>query len=146
MSRWINVDKQFIPYVAAALDVSFSADAQVVAEFEGTQPVAAVIYDGYNGRSVHVHIWIAPGERPSKHFWWSVYDCCWRHLDVENAVGTVPASNKKAQKLDKHLGFVHKGTIPNYYMDGDDMMIFVATRDTIPDWQRWHPVKDTVEA
>lgn len=141
MSRWINTDQLFLPVLAQALDCVPTVNARVVSEFDDTVPVAAVLFDGYNGHSVYVHIWISPGRMPSRMFWFAVFDYCWRQLGCKVAVGTVPSVNTKASELDKHLGFVVNSTIPNFFGDGNDMVIMVATPDTIPDWSKWRPKK-----
>ncbi len=139
MSRWINCDPSFLAHLAAQLEVAPTPNAVCVAEFDNETPVCGALFDGYNGKSIHAHIWIADGRKPSRFWWFAVYDYMLRQCGVETVIGTVPSSNKAAQKLDKHLGFVLNSVIPNYYPNGDDMMLYVATKDTVPDWQRFLP-------
>ena len=146
MSRWINTDQSFLPWVVQALDYVPTPNAKVVAEFDGVRPIAAVVFDSYNGHSVYVHIWIYQGRRPSRMFWYAVFHYCWHQLACKLAIGQVPSSNTKARSLDEHLGFRHKGTIENYYPNGDDMLLYVATPYTIPDWRKWKPVEFKIEA
>lgn len=137
--RWINTDPLFIPYLAGMLEIAPTPHATVVAEFDGVVPICGALFDGYNGSSIHAHIWIAPGRKPSRAWWFSTYDYMFRQCGVKNVVGTVPASNEAAQKLDEHLGFELKCVIPNYYPNGDAMMLYVATPETAPNWQRFQP-------
>lgn len=146
MSRWINTDQLFLPHVAKAMEVAVTNNAQVVAEFDYMEPIAAVIFDGYNGHSVNVHIWIHPERRPSRMFFYAVYHYCFEQLRCQTVIGTVPGKNRKAQKLDEHLGFRVKATVENYYPDGDSMLLYVATPDTIPDWRKWSPVQFAIAA
>lgn len=139
MARWINTDPKFMPHLAGAMGLVPTPNAVVVAEFDGTDPIAGAIFDGYNGKSIHSHVWIAPGRRPSRSFWWVCFDYMFTQCGVETVIGTVPSSNKAAQKLDEHLGYVLNSTIPNYYPDGDDCMLYVCTRATAMNWQKFAP-------
>lgn len=144
MSRWINCDPGFIPHLADLLEVSPTPQAVCVAEFDGVVPVCGALFDGYNGKSIHSHVWIAKGRKPSRFWWYAVYDYMFRQVEVENVIGTVPSSNLAARKLDEHLGFVLNAIIPNYYPNGDDMCLYVCTKESAINWQKFLPerVKD----
>lgn len=139
MSRWINTDALFLPFLAQAMDLNPTPNAVCVAEFDGAVPIAGAIFDGYNGRAIHSHVWFAPGRRASRSFWYACYDYMFRVCGVQTVIGTVPSSNKAAQKLDEHLGYQLKAVIPNYYPDGDDMMLYVCTPETAIDWHKFAP-------
>lgn len=139
MSRWINVDQSFLPHVAKALDFAPTANCSIVAEFDDVHPVAAVVFDGYTGEAVHVHIWVAGDRRPSRMFWWAVYQYCFEQLNCKTVIGTVPANNKAALKLDKHLGFKAVAEIPNYFPGGVNMILHVLEAHEAPDWRKWQP-------
>lgn len=137
--RWINCDPKFVPHLAKVMGLVVTPHAVCVAEFDGTVPICGALFDGYNGRSIHAHIWIAPGRRPSRTWFWSCFDYMFRQCDVQTVIGTVPSSNKRAQKLDEHLGFRLKATIPNYYPNGDDMLMYVCTPETAMYWGKFYP-------
>lgn len=137
MSRWINLDQSFLPHAAAAVGIAPTPTAMVVSEFDGISPVALVVFDGYNGSSVHVHIWIAPDRRAGRAFWYAVYCYAFHQLAVRNAIGTVPASNLAARKLNERMGFVLNTVVPGYYPDGDDMLLYIMTPHTAPNWRSW---------
>lgn len=137
--RWLNTDIKFVPHLAEMLQVAPTPNATSVAEFDDTTPIAAALFDGYNGKSIHAHIWVSADRRPSRMFWFAVYDYMFRQCGVQNVIGTVPSSNKAAQKLDEHLGFRLTATVPNYYPNGDDMLLYVCTAETSPDWRRLRP-------
>ena len=139
MSRWINCDPGFLPYLCQVLEIVATPNAVVVAEFDDTTPVAGVMFDGYNGKSVHAHIWIAPGRKPSRFWWFAIYDYMFRQIKVENVIGTVPSSNERARELDEHLGFKLNSVIPGYYPNGDDMMLYICTKESAINWQKFLP-------
>lgn len=137
--RWINTDPSFVPHLARVIDLAPTPNAVQVSEFEDNRPLCGAVFDGYNGKSIHAHIWIAPGRRPSRKWWFAVYDYMFRQCGVTNVIGTVPSSNTAAQKLDEHLGFRLQAIIPNYYPNGDDMHLYLCTRETAIDWERLRP-------
>lgn len=141
MSRWINTDPAFVPWLASVLEVSPTPNSVCVSEFDGTEPLAGVLFDGYNGKSIHAHIWIAPGKRPSRVWWYAIHDYMFRQCEVENVIGTVPSSNLAARRLDEKLGFHLNSVIPNYYPNGDDMMLYICTPESAIDWRKFLPSK-----
>jgi len=143
--RWINSDPAFVPYLAGVLEVSPTPNSVCVCEFDDAVPISGVLFDGYNGKSIHAHIWIAPGRKPSRLWWYAIYDYMFRQCKVANVIGTVPSSNKAARRLDEHLGFKLNSIIPNYYPNGDDMLLYICTAETAIDWQRFRPANFYVE-
>lgn len=143
--RWINCDPQFVPHLARVMGIVVTENAVCVAEFDDTTPICGAIFEGYNGRSIHAHIWIAPGRVPSRTWWWSCFDYMFRQCGVQTVIGTVPSSNTRAQKLDEKLGFRLNTVIPNYYPNGDDMMLYVCTPETAYDWDRFKPKTNRVK-
>lgn len=137
--RWINTDRSFLPHLAEVIGLNPTHNAVCVAEFDGTEPICGAIFDGYNGKAIHSHIWVAPGRRPGRNFWFACFDYMFKVCGVETVVGTVPSSNLAAQKLDEHLGYQLKATVPNYYPNGDDMLLYVCTPETAIDWRRLAP-------
>ena len=137
--RWINTDPAFVPYLAQVMDMVVTANCVCVSEFDDEKPIAGALFEGYNGKAIHSHIWIAPGRRPSRRFWWACFDYMFRQCGVETVIGTVPSSNMAARKLDEHLGYRLNSVVPNYYPNGDDMLLYVCTPATAMDWQRLAP-------
>lgn len=139
MSRWLNSDPMFLAYLAQVLEVAPTPNAVHISEFDGMVPICGVLFDGYNGKSIHAHIWIAEGRKPSRMWWFAIYDYMFRQCEVLNVIGTVPSSNKAAQKLDEHLGFKLNSVIPNYYPNGDDMLLYICTAESAINWRRFRP-------
>lgn len=137
--RWINADPKFVPYLADALKIVPSAAACQMSEFDDAVPIAGVLWDGYNGRSIHAHLWINPVHRPSRLFYWAICDYAFDRLHVQNVVGTVPSSFERALNLNQHLGFRVIGGIENYYESGDDLVLMVCTIDTVFAYEKLRP-------
>lgn len=138
-TRWLNSDPLFLQHLAQIMGIVVTPHAHCLAEFRGTVPVAGAIFDGYNGQSIHAHVWIPEGCRPSRLWWWACHDYMFNQLKVTNVIGTVPSSNKAAQKLDEHIGFKLHARVPAYYPDGDDMLLYICTKDTAYDYEKFRP-------
>lgn len=139
MSRWINTDPKFVPYLAHIMGISVTNVCVCVAEFDGNVPIAGALFDGYNGHMIYSHIWVAPDRRPSRAFWFACFDYMFRQCGVKKGYGTVPSSNKAARDLDEHLGYRLVATVPEYYPNGDDMLLYCITPETAFDWRRLKP-------
>lgn len=143
--RWLNCDPTNVMALAQILEVAPTQNAVHISEFDDFTPICGVLFDGYNGKSIHAHIWIAEGRKPSRAWWFAIYDYMFRQMKVLNVIGTVPSSNKRAQFLDEHLGFRLNSVIKNYYPNGDDMMLYICTAESAIDWQRFRPKNNNEE-
>jgi hypothetical protein len=150
--RWLNADPLFVPHLANALEIVPTNTACQLSEFADEKPVAGVLWDGYNGQSIHAHLWIRGDMRPSRLFYWAICDYAFNQLKVQNVVGTVPSSNIRAYNLDKHMGFRDVARLPAYYPNGDDMIVMICTPESVFDFERLkfdqkkHPVELTIAA
>ena len=91
--------------------------------------VAGVLYEGFNGRNVWMHVAAAPGKR------WLVRDyirACFRYAfevcRVERISGYVEASNADARRFDEHLGFREEARLRFAAADGSDVILYVMWR------------------
>ena len=95
----------------------------------GGQLVAGVIYEGFNGRNVWVHLAGEPGAR------WMTRDFL-RHCfaypflvcGVDRLSGYVNASNTAARRLNEHFGYRVEATLTGAAPDGGDVLIYVMWR------------------
>lgn len=76
--------------------------------------IAGVVYDGYNGRSICMHV----ASDGSKHWMNREYlrvcfDYPFRQLKVNKILGLVDSTNTAALAFDKALGFVLEAEIPD---------------------------------
>jgi hypothetical protein len=86
--------------------------------------VAGVVYEGFNGRNVWMHVAGLPGRR------WLVRDylrACFAYpflvCGVERVSGYVNASNVQARQFDEHLGFREEARLQGAAADGGDVML-----------------------
>lgn len=137
--RWIDHRPHCVPPMAGVMGIVPTPHAVAIVEMEDQYPVAGVIFDEYNGQAIHTHLWVAPGRAPSRSFWFAVFDYAFRQCEVQTAVATVASSNKKAQRITERVGHKLIATVPNYYPNGDDMLLYVCTPESAFDWQSLEP-------
>jgi uncharacterized metal-binding protein len=61
--------------------------AQCILCLENGVPIAGVVYDGYNVKSITCHIWIEKGKIPSKEWYAAIFDYPFNALKVTKLVG-----------------------------------------------------------
>lgn len=88
--------------------------------------IAGVVYEGFNGRNMMIHVAAAPGRR------WLVRDylrACFLYpfqiCGVERLTGYVNESNLEARRFDEHLGFKEEARLKGAAPDGGDVILYV---------------------
>lgn len=92
--------------------------------------VAGVIYEGFNGQNMWIHVAAEPGAR------WLVRDylrACFVYpfvvCGVNRLSGYVNESNALARRFDEHLGFKQEAVLKGAAPDGGDVIVYVMWRD-----------------
>lgn len=122
--------REVAAFVAARLNASFSFDAQAIGlADEENRLIAGVLYEGFNGASIQMHVAAQPGARWMTRDYLSV---CFRYpflqLGVRKVIGLVGSANLVAQRFDEHLGFVLEATLKDAHPDGD-LRVYTMTRE-----------------
>lgn len=92
--------------------------------------LAAVIYEGYVGNAICMHVAASPGKRwLNRRFLHDAFAYPFGQLKVVRVTGTVSDSNDQAKKFDEHLGFVREGVIRRGSPDGSDLIIYGMLRE-----------------
>lgn len=91
--------------------------------------VAGVLYEGWNGHNVWMHVAAVPGGR------WLTRDYlryCFVYpfdeLGCSRVTGYVEASNTQARRFDEHLGFKQEAVLSGAASDGGDVILYVMRR------------------
>ena len=92
--------------------------------------IAGVIYEGWNGVNVWMHVAAQPGAK------WLTRDYlryCFHYPFVElgckRVSGYVEASNELARRFDEHLGFRQEAILEGAASDGGDVILYVMRRE-----------------
>lgn len=92
--------------------------------------VAGVIYEGFNGRNLWMHVAAVPGRR-----WLNreYLNACFRYpfqvCGVDRVSGYVEASNHDARRFDEALGFKEEARLKGAAQDGGDVILYVMRRE-----------------
>lgn len=92
--------------------------------------VAGVLYEGYNGPNVWMHVAAVPGRRwMNRDYLWYCFHYPFNEMNVQRISGYVNASNEQARRFDEHLGFKVEATLSGAAPDGGDVLIYVMRRE-----------------
>ena len=93
---------------------------------------AVVVYCGFFGKSCMIHVASEGSNWMTKDFLKKVFDYPFNSLKLKVIIGTVAGSNKKALKLNRHLGFKDVAFIPDAHENGD--LVILEMR---PEYCKW---------
>lgn len=122
-ARVYSFCKQFIPIpvVSGMKGLGLEKDGELI---------AGVVYEGYNGTNVWMHVAAEPGAR------WMTRDYlryCFYYpfieLGCKRVSGYVEASNTEARRFDEHLGFKREAVLEGAATDGGDVILYVMRRE-----------------
>lgn len=119
--------EQVFPFVQGLITGLARADnMRAIGLRSNGQLVAGVVYEGFNGRNVWMHVAAAPGAN------WLVRSylrACFHYpfvtCGVDRVSGYVNASNTAARRFDEHLGFKEEARLCGAAPDGGDVVLYV---------------------
>lgn len=97
---------------------------------EDGQFLAGVVYDGFNGANIQMHVAARPGCRwLNRRFLHFAFYYPFGQLGCARVTGVVPSTNVEAQVFDEHLGFVLEARLPEAHPTGDLLIYRMFRRD-----------------
>lgn len=91
--------------------------------------IAGVLYEGFNGRNVWMHVAAEPGKKwMTRDYLRYCFHYPFNEMGVDRVSGYVSASNADARRLDEHLGFKQEAVLAGAASDGGDVLIYVMRR------------------
>ena len=92
--------------------------------------VAGVIYEGFNGVNVWMHVAAEVGRKwLNREFLRYCFEYPFEELGVQRVSGAVDASNIDARRFDEHLGFKQEAVLHGAAADGGDIILYVMRRE-----------------
>lgn len=85
--------------------------------------VAGVVYEGYNGHNVWMHVAITG--RLNREYIRYCFHYPFVELGCSRVSGYVEASNVAARRFDEHLGFQQEAVLSGAASDGGDVILYV---------------------
>ncbi len=91
--------------------------------------VAGVVYEGFNGQNVWMHVAAEPGARwLVRTFLRAAFVYPFLVCGVQRVSGYVNASNGSARRFNEHLGFKEEARLRGAAPDGGDVIVYVMWR------------------
>lgn len=116
-------------YVREQVPVNMVADMRGLGFEKNGELVAGVLYEGWNGVNVWMHVATTPGRRWSMEFLRYCFYYPFVELGCKRVSGYVEASNTAARRFDEHLGFTQEAVLKGAAADGGDVIIYVMRRE-----------------
>lgn len=92
--------------------------------------VAGVIYEGYNGFNVWMHVAAVPGRSwLNRGYLRYCFEYPFIELGCRRVSGYVEARNQDARRFDEHLGFRQEAVLSGAASDGGDVILYVMRRE-----------------
>jgi RimJ/RimL family protein N-acetyltransferase len=134
-----------MPFLCKQLGYVPSVVAQCITCVEEQKPIAGVIYDNYQVKSISAHIWVDTDYFPSREWYGAIFDYPFNRLGVTKIIGQVFSKNEAAMRLDQHFGFTEEGRITDYSEEGS-LILYTMTKDQcrILNSPKWARVVDKV--
>jgi RimJ/RimL family protein N-acetyltransferase len=96
----------------------------------GGELTAGVVYEGYNGHNIWMHVAAQPGGKwLDRQFLTACFLYPFVQLGVKRVSGYVEARNTAARRFDEHLGFKQEAVLEGAASDGGDVLIYVMRRE-----------------
>lgn len=108
---------------------------------ENGETVAAIIFDSFTDNSVQAHIIVDKPMVLRHGFLEEGFRYIFETCDFEVIYGIVKSDNKKAQKLDTHIGFKEVYRMKDGFSKGIDLIFYEIRRD---ECRFYKPVKEAV--
>lgn len=102
------------------------ANSQAIGLERNGVPVAGVIYENWNKKSIVCHI--AIDGRINSRFLWSIFHYPFKFIGVEKIIAPIAESNREARKLVCKMGFTEEARLLDAHPDGD-LIFFTMTPD-----------------
>lgn len=87
--------------------------------------LAGVVYEGYNGTNINLHVAALRGSYwATRSFLGEAFRYPFEQLGVSRVTGKTPASNVISRRMQEDLGFTEEGVIREGMPNGEDLVIY----------------------
>jgi hypothetical protein len=87
-----------------------------------------VVYTGYLGAAITLHMAGNETNWATRDFLWMVYHYAFVQLGVRKVLGLVSADNHRALSIDTRMGFTVEARVREVFPDGSDLLILSMDR------------------
>ena len=130
-------DAHFGGAIADAAGVPFNPQVdRVIARVRGGELLGGVIFNGYTGASIGLHMAGFDPHWVNRDLLWVVFNYSFVQLGCKVVFGQVPETNVKALEADKRLGFKEVTRVEDVFPDGALIVLAMRREDC-----RWLNIK-----
>jgi hypothetical protein len=104
------------------------ATDHVVSMHRDARMVGGVVFTGYLGSAITLHMAGSEDNWATRDFLWMVFHYAFVQLGCRKAMGLVASSNTRALEVDRRLGFRKAATLPDMFPDGSDLIVLIMER------------------
>lgn len=123
--------------IARGAGVAFNPEVDVViARVTDGVLRGGVIFNGYTGASINLHVWGSDPAWADRDMLWITFHYPFIQLRCRKVFGQIPANNKHALDFDLKLGFKIEARIPEVFPDEDLIVVSMKREDC-----RWLKLK-----
>ena len=113
-------------FVREKVKVPLTSNVKAIGLERRGELIAGVLYDGYTGPNVWMHVAAEPGRCwVTREFLHAVFAYPFVQLGCDRVSGAVDASNSQARRFDEHLGFSEEARLKGAAADGGDVILYV---------------------
>ena len=126
-----NAPHIFGPWFAEKMGIKWIAgQAQYIGLFDTdlNQPIASCMYEGFNGRSVRVHLATEGPNWLNREYLWFCFYYPFEQLKVTKLIALIESNNLKSVKWTKHCGYQLEATLKDAGQDAD-LLIYTMTKE-----------------
>lgn len=117
-------------FVRARTPINMVSGSQAIGLEKDGELIAGVVYEGYNGHNVWMHVAAEPGKRWLNRLYLRVcFMYPFEQLKCQRVSGYVEEWNAEARKFDEHLGFTEEAVLKGAASDGGDVILYVMRRE-----------------
>lgn len=113
-------ERSGVPLSSAMKNLGLERDGELV---------CGVLYDGWNGVNMWMHVAIEPGSMLTRQFVRYVFYYPFVEIGCKRLTGWVEASNAAAIRFDEHVGFKLETRLAGAASDGGDALIYAMRRE-----------------
>lgn len=122
-------DDNTIAWAEDELGHSLPRPAVGIGIVDGTEPIGAVVYHGYQGHMIEASIATTSPKWCQRHVLRALFWYPFRQLGVERFQAVTSKHNKRARRMLERLGFKYEGMARKGYVNGTDAAIYGMLRD-----------------
>ena len=130
MNQIVSNPARVYTFVREFVPVPIVAGSQALGLEKDGELVSGVIYEGFNGHNVWMHVAAAPGKRwMTKLYLQTCFYYPFVTLGCSRVSGYVEDRNEAAKAFDEHLGFKREAVLKGAATDGGDVILYVMRRE-----------------